>query len=195
MGIKYSEVIMIGRFNLIKGFVHGYFLGQFKPQRPFFHMKSGTIKRDTILGTLKSLLDMENRVPFCIRDDMLEDFKKAAEIAYQRFGIYIKDIKKVVSAQFEFEHAIYNPELGKACKDLIVHLPKGVDIFDYIPEEETHDEYASMKLKGTAHSYSYTGKGIVYGEFEPVIDFFLMIRQSRCAEFINCQDLKLNFEE
>ncbi len=195
MSKDYSEITMIGPFNLIKGFVHGYFLGQFKPHRPFFHMKSGTIRRDTLMGSLRTLLDMENRIPFCIRNNMIDDFKKAAEIANQRFGIYIKEIKKIVSVQFEFSHEMFNPELGQACQNIFLKPPEGVDIFDYIPEEEKRDDVGSLTFKGRGHSYKYAGKGIVYGEFEPTIDFYYSIKQSSCAEFIECKDLKLNLEE
>jgi len=194
MQTEYSEITMIGRFRLIKGFVHGYFLGKSRSQRPFFHMKSGTIRHDTLLGGLKAFLEMENRVPFCIENSMIPDFKKAVDVAYRRFGIYIKEIKKIKSAEFRIVHKIYNPQIGAQCKEIFSALPKGVEVTDYEPVEETHKDSPEMAFKGASHKYEYSGRGIIRGAFEPVIDTFFAIKQSSCSEFIECHHLKLNFE-
>ncbi len=195
MGKQYTEIVMVGPLRLIKGFVHGYFLGKGDLRRPFFHLKTGTIRRDTLLGSLRTFFEMENKIPFCLETSNLYDFENAVEIAKERFGIYIKEKKAILSAEFQFEHRILNRQLAGLCKDIFTLIPEGIEIFDYIPVEEDRSDYPALTFKGSAPRYCYLGEGMVYGDFEPVIKFYMNIMGARCSEFFNCHDLKLNLEE
>ncbi|MFC1556209.1 hypothetical protein ACFL67_03915 [candidate division KSB1 bacterium] len=195
MAIQYYEVTMVGSFPLIRGFVHGYLLGKGIDRRPFFHRKSGVILRDTLLGGLKTLLDMENRVTFCMRRKTYKEFEEILDSAKERFGIYVKEVNKIKSVEFNFKHDIRNNEVGDWCKELINSKLEGVDIFDYVPVEEHHPEVSDMKFKGTASKYSYIGSGMVYGELYPVVDFFFKIKRHKYADYFTCTDLKLNLED
>ena len=194
MGKEYSGIIMTGPFEMVKGFVIGYYLGAGKTQRPFFHVKSGTIRHDTLLGSLKTLLVMENEVTFCMENSMVDDFRKAVKHAKSRTGISIKNVKKIHSAEFKFNHEIYNRELGESCKNVFKKIPEGAHLTGYEPVEEKHEEYSTLTFRSPAHRYTYRGKGTVQGEFEPVVQFFFAMKQSKCSEFIECHDFKLNFE-
>ncbi len=192
---KYSELCMVGSYSLIRGFVNGYLLGKGLIRRPFFHIRAGTIRRDRIIGILKSLLDFENEVHFCIRSEEVAEFLKAVEMAKDRCGVYIKETKPIKSVEFQFTHDIFNKDLGEKCKELIASKNEGVDIFDYTPVEDDHPEYAELKMRGTAHRYSFKGGGMVYGDFGPVIDFYMSINQNKCRDFFSLRDLKLNYED
>lgn len=195
MAKEYIEVIMTGSFDVVKGFVCGYFLGAGVTRRPFFHVKSGTIRHDTLIGNIKSLLSMENKVPFCMETGMWEDFKKAETIAEHRLGIAIKEVKKIVHAEFDFHHEIFNKERAQTCKDMLNHPPEEVELVSYNPIEEKHEEYPTLTLGSLAHSYSYTGKGSVRGPFESVVNLFLTIKESKCCEHIECRHLQLKLED
>ncbi|KPK95833.1 hypothetical protein AMJ80_03325 [bacterium SM23_31] len=194
MDKKYSGIVMTGPFEMIKGFVIGYYLGAGKTQRPFFHVKSGTIRHDTFLGSLRTLLVMENEVTFCMENSMVEGFHEAVKHAKSRTGISIKNIKKIHSAEFKFSHEIYNCKLGELCKNIFKEIPADVQLSGYEPVEEKHDEYSHITFRSPAHRYTYKGQGTVQGEFEPLVQFFFAVKQSNCSEFIECHDFKLNFE-
>jgi hypothetical protein len=113
MSKTYSELIIEGGFTLVKGFVIGFICSVSPDATYFFKQKSNVIRRETIMGLVKELFEVEDYVYLCVEDDILENFKKAVKLAEPKIGITIKEIKKIKDAEFKFSFKIFNEEIAK----------------------------------------------------------------------------------
>jgi len=189
---EYVEVFLSGDFDVVKGFVNGYLVGRGVTRRPFFHVKRGIIRHDTLIGNLRAFLEIRDHVPFCLDRDLLDDFREAVTVVRKRLGLEVVELKRVISAHMQIEHEIVNRDVATACKDLLSNLPDEIEVLEYEPAEEQHGEYPDLTMTSLAHSYTYRGSGVVRGDFEAVTDLFFAIKQSRCSDHIKISHLELN---
>ncbi len=190
----FSELVIKGNFTLVKGFLMGLICGIAPDTAYFFYRKKGTIRRDTLLGLMKEFLEVEDYVYLCLEDSVIEDFGKAVELAKPKIGISIKEIKKIKSAEFSFSFEIFNEELANKCKEVFSHPPESIQFVDFKPEEKIDRDAPSVGYSSEMHPYSYKGKGTARGDFSDVVELFLKCKRSKCSQFIECEEVILNFE-
>jgi hypothetical protein len=194
MSKTYSELIIEGRFTLVKGFLVGFICGVEPEAKYFFHQKSNIIKRDTLMGLVKELFEVEDYVYLCLEDNVVERFKNAVEIATPKIGISIKEIKKIKDAEFKFSFAIFNEENAKECKNIFSNLPEGINLIDFSPVEKVDKDAPVISYRKERHPYSYKGSGIVRGDFGNMVELFLKCKRSVFSQFVECEEIMLNFE-
>jgi len=190
----FSELVIEGNFTLVKGFLMGFICGFAPESKYFFHRKTGIVRRDTILGLVKELLEVGDYVYLSLEDSIIDDFKKAVDIAKVRIGIKIKDIKKIKSAEFKFSFEIFNEKLASEFKAILSNPPHDVEIVDFKHVEKIDKEAPSIGYRSERHPYRYKGKGIIKGNFDDVIELFMKCKRSKCSQFVECDEINLNFE-
>jgi len=190
----FSELVIEGNFTLVKGFLMGFICGFAPESKYFFHRKTGIVRRDTILGLVKEFLEVEDYVYISLEDSIIDDFKKAVDVAEGKIGIQIKDIKTIKSAEFKFSFEIFNEKLAGECKAIFSNPPHDIDIIDFKPVEKIDKDAPSIGYRSERHPYHYKGKGIVKGDFDDIIELFMKCKRCKCSQFLECDEVNLNFE-
>ena len=190
----FSELVIEGNFTLVKGFLMGFICGVSPETKYFFNRKTGIIRRDTLMGLVKEFLEFEDYIYICLEDSIIDDFKKAVEIAEPKIGIQIKDIKKIKSAEFKFSFEIFNEDIAKECKTIISNAPQSVNFIGFEPTEKIDKDAPLIGYRWESHPYSYKGKGIGKGDLADVVELFLNFKRSRISQFVECDEVIINFE-
>jgi len=194
MSVKFSEIVIEGRFMMVKGFLLG-FLSQAKADgKYFFHRKEG-IRRETFKEMIKEFFELDNHTHICLEDDLVDRFVDAGRLYQSITGNEIKSIKPIKGASFTFSFEVFNKDLAKEIKDILQNLPDGVKLEDYIPFEEKDDEGKGIEGYAPLHEYTSRGRGRFNGNFEGVMDIYLKIKRSDLSESVVCSDVHLNFDK
>jgi hypothetical protein len=194
MQAKFSELVVSGSFALVKGFLLGFKGGSETDFSYFFHRKSG-IRRDTLAELLKEVLDLDNYVHLCLEDRVVPDFKRAVAEAEPLVGIKIKNERPIKEARFDFSFIIKNREAAGKVKQVLAELPEGVELLDYEPVEETHDDKSAIGGYAPEVPYQLKGSGTVRGEFGGVIELFLTAKRMPEGQLVLLSDMVLGFED
>jgi len=190
---NFSEIVIEGRFMLVKGFLLG-FLSQKNPNgRYFFHRKSG-IRRETFKDMLKQFFELDNYAHFCLESDLVDSFVQATELYTKVTGNEIKSVKPVHSANFNFSFEVFSEKSAQQAKEIIENMPEGVKLVDYAPYEDKDEEGRGTEAYAPLHEYTMRAKGRIEGDFAGVMDVYLKIKRSELSENIICSDVKLELE-
>jgi len=190
---NFSEIVIEGRFMLVKGFLLG-FLSQKNPDgRYFFHRKSG-IRRETFKEMLKDFFELDTYAHFCLQSDLVDSFVKACDLYTKVTGNKIKSVKAIRSAGFTFAFEVYNKKIAAEAKELVENLPEGVKLSEYTPYEVTDSEGKGTEAYAPLHEYSFQARGTIEGDFSGVMEVYLKIKRSELAENIMCSEVKLELE-
>ena len=192
MSTTFTEIVVEGRFLMVKGFMLG-FLGCQKPDGKFFFHQKENIRRETFGEFLKDLFELDNYVHFCLEDDLLEPFKKALTLYTKATGYKIKSERPVKGAEFSFAAEVYNRDLGDQLKNILNHLPEGVELKDYVPSEEINDDAKGFEAYAPLHAYIFRAKGIVTGDFDGIMKTYLDLKRGDLANFVILSQVKLHF--
>lgn len=189
----FSELIIKGNFTLVKGFLVGYLCGAAPDAVYFFHRKKGVIRRDTLMGLVKGFLEVEDVVYLCLEDGAVEGFKKAVAAAEEKIGISIVECNKIKDAEFPFSFEVYSKEMADECREIFSNPPDVIKISDFAPVELVDEKVSPIGYHSEKHPYRYGGKGTVKGDFYGIVDLFLKCKRSNCSQFIECDEIKLNY--
>ncbi len=192
MSTTFTEIVIEGRFLMVKGFMLG-FLGCHKPDGKYFFHQKENIRRETFGEFLKEFFELDNYVHFCLEDDLLEPFKKALTLYTQRTGYTIKSERPVKGAEFSFAVEVYNKDLADQFKKIIEHLPEGVSLENYVPSEEINDDAKGFEAYAPLHAYIFRAKGLLKGDFEGIMKLYLDLKRSDLNNFIILSQVKLHF--
>jgi len=192
MSTTFTEIVLEGRFIMVKGFMLG-FLGCYKPDGKYFFHRKENIRRETFGEFLKELFELDNYVHFCIEDDLLEPFKKALPLYTKATGYEIKSERPIKGAEFSFAAEVYNRDLAGKLKDLLEHLPEGVSLKNYVPSEEVNEDAKGFEAYAPLHEYIFRAKGIVTGDFEGIMKTYLQIKRGDLSDFVILSQVKLHF--
>ena len=191
----FSELVIEGPFILVKGFLMGFWSTQEPPPQYFFHRKAG-IRRETLRDALVELFELENMVHVCLEEAAVQPFQDAVVRAKSVIGLSVRSVKKVVAAEFEFSFEMFSEELADEGKGIFGHLPEGVELVSFEPEEVVHEIQKGRRYAGYApvRPYVYKGMGHCKGEFGGVVDLFLKCKRSKAASFILTGKIELTLE-
>ena len=193
MGKSFTELVIAGSFDLVKGFLIGFRCGTGEEFSYFFHNRSG-IRRDTLGEALKDILAIEYHVHLCMEDTVLERFKKAVAATSPQIGLKIVAEKPIWSARFDFSFSINNRETADNVKKLFAGIPKTVALENYQPGEEDFAEHEKA-VGGYAplHRYTFKGSGSAHGEFGSVMELYLAAHRIPGKDLVLTGDIMLEF--
>jgi len=193
MNQPFYEIVIEGPFMLVKGFVVGFLAGVKPDGEYFFHRKAG-IRRETLKGFLREFFELDNHVHLCLEPDLIERFKKAAELYKTKTGMKIESIKPIKSASFTFAYEFFNEDLANKARDMLTKLPKNVELKDYFPFVEKDIEARGVEAYAPLHDFTSRAKGKIEGDFEGVMKVYLDIKRSEFSESVMCDDVLLELE-
>jgi len=193
MNQPFYEIVIEGPFMLVKGFVVGFLAGVKPDGEYFFHRKAG-IRRETLKGFLREFFELDNHVHLCLEPDLIERFKKAAELYKTKTGMKIESIKPIKSASFTFAYEFFNEDLANKARDMLTKLPKNVELKDYFPFVEKDNEARGVEAYAPLHDFTSRAKGKIEGDFEGAMKVYLDIKRSEFSESVMCDDVLLELE-
>ena len=192
---KFTELVVSGSFDLVKGFILGFRCGSGMEFDYFFHHKSG-IRRETIAEMVKELLELENYIHLCLENDFVERFKEAAAKVKPLIGLEVKKERRIKEARFNFSFSISNREAAQRVRETLANPPAGVHIEGYQPQEESHPEIENGSAGyAPLHPYLLKGQGTVTGEFGGVMELFLKSKRMPESELMLLDNITLTFED
>jgi hypothetical protein len=188
----FTELIIQAPFLLVKGFLLGFMHGRNESFDYFFHRKAG-IRRETLTEKVKEVLSIENYTELCLPDNIVNEFIQALGKIDPFMGISVTQKQSIKGAEFKFNFTLYDEHHAEICKQLFTYTPATIEIVDFHPEEKRENQVIGIQEYAPVHPYSFEGKGVVRGEFEGVMNFYLTIKRSELAEQIVCKEIDLHF--
>lgn len=184
MTSSYEQIVLKAPFTLVKGFVLGYrqnFDSEFKY---FFNRKSG-IKRETLSEHIMQFFDMDQYCYLCLDKAHTENFLIALG-ELKGYGVEVMERSDIDHAEFSLDITVYNRQFSSECEKIIQFRDGTIELSN--PEaDEIFDETGSPK----SHAYTYELKTNVSGPFEAVMDFYLSLKKSGFADFVNSSEIQL----
>lgn len=195
MGKQFTELVLAGSRERVKGFLLGFRNGTTREFDYYFHHKSG-IQRDTLGEFMKEVLELENLIHVCIEDDMVEPFARAVAKATPLIGIEVKEHHRIKSARFNFSFNIYSRRVAMEMKQILNDLPPGVALMNYAPLEEERPVNPAELSMGYAplQVYFFKGEGRIEGDFAVVIQAYQDLKRARAGEVVLLDDIVLELE-
>ena len=194
MQTTFSEIVVEGRFMLVKGFLLGFLSVKNPEGKYFFHRKAG-IRRETFKDFLKEFFELDNYVHLCLEDNLVKPFVDASKLYTKITGNAIKSIRPIKSANFTFAFEVFNQDAAKDLKNIIENIPEGVELTNFFPYEEQVSEGKGTEAYAPLHEYVYRAKGMLSGDFASIMDIYLNLKRSKYSESIICSDVKIELGE
>lgn len=170
----FLEVVMEGHYNFIYGMLEGYKLATGKSFIYYLSAKEN-IKTTTLSEIMKEWLTLKTKLQHVIIEaNSWKKFESLVKKQPQGSVInkaYIKSVKKIIQASFEFNFEAYAKKYGDEIKKIFKSLPKSVKLVDYTPKEEVHKDAKGTELYSPDHEYSFKGKGKLVGDIETIIEY------------------------
>lgn len=170
----FYEVVMEGHYNFIYGMLEGYKLATGKSFIYYLSAKEN-IKTTTLSEIMKEWLTLKTKLQHVIIEaNSWKKFESLVKKQPQGSVInkaYIKSVKIIIQASFEFNFEAYAKKYGEEIKKILKSLPKSVKLVDYTPKEEVHKDAKGTELYSPDHEYSFKGKGKLVGDIETIIEY------------------------
>ena len=192
MSATFSELVVRGNFPLVKGFLVGYLCGRNSQARYFFRHTAGTIKRDSVTGMIKQLVELDSEIHVCLETSEVDGFRNAVDAASPKIGIGLAEARPIALAEFEYSCELYDPEEGGKCRE-IFRAAKETLTLEGFNEKEIVDAKAMKEPLHKAHPYTYSSAGRVRGDFDEVMNVFLQLKRLTCRDFVKCGEMVLHY--
>ena len=190
----FSEVVIEGPFILVKVFLIGFRTAT-DPFTYFFHRKAG-IRRETLRDVMVELFELENLVHVCVEDRVVGPLREAVADASQKIGIRLHSVRHIVSAEFRFSFETYNEKIADECSFLTGVLPDGVGRRDYESYgAASEDDGVRISLATLAYPFVSGARGVLYGDFESIIELYLRGKRSSVSEHIMTGEVLLTLSD
>ncbi|MEW6525988.1 MAG: hypothetical protein AB1444_04880 [Spirochaetota bacterium] len=174
MAKTFYEVVLEGHYNFVYGMLEGYKLAAGK-NFTYYLSQQVNVKATTLSEVLKEFLTLKSKLQYVIIEaNSWKKFEAAVKKQPENSLInkkYIKSVKKIESASFEFNFEAYARKYGDEIKKILKSLPKSIKLVDYAPKEEVHKDAKGTELYAPDHEYSFKGKGKLVGDIETTISF------------------------
>jgi hypothetical protein len=172
MGKKHYEIVIEGSFDLIKGFIVGFFEGR-KITGAIIFEREHHVKREEELEHLLRAIHVEkDRVHILISERTFRILDQALKNRKHEIPLKVVSEKEIVRAHFNFAYAAYAKEFGNELKELFSKLPDGVRLEGYQPEEIERQTKDGTAGYAPLHKYEIKAQGRVNGTAKDVIDFY-----------------------
>jgi hypothetical protein len=167
----YFEVVISGSFLYVKGLITGICIGAGKNPSVIFN-KERKIESETMGEMLKEFVGLSDILVHVIVPDDLLDFVKGT-LSHKDAYVKIKSVKKIISANFEFDFQAYSEKQKNEIKAIFDNPPCNLSYSKDTKFHENIDNNAKgVEIYTPAHNYEYFGKGKVEGTFPEIFDLF-----------------------
>jgi len=173
MAKTFYEVVIEWHYYFVYGLPESYKLATGKTFI-YYLSQNINVKTTTLSDIMKEWLALKSKLQHVIIE--ANAWKKfEASIKKQSDGLlintkYIKSVKKIATASFEFDFEAYAKKYGDEIKSILKSLPKSVKLVDYKPKEEIHKVAIGTELYAPDHEYILKGTGKLTGDVETIID-------------------------
>jgi hypothetical protein len=188
---KYYEIVIEGPFDLIKGFIIGFFEGRKIGGAIIFEREHHVKREDGLEHLLRAIHVEEDRVHILMSERTFRMLDQA--LNNRKHGVPLKIVskKEIVRAHFDFTYAAYAKRFGDELKNLFGKLPQGVRLEGYQPDEIERETKDSTAGYAPLHKYEIKAKGRVSGPAKGVIDFYDRLEHNKLIEL---EEIELEFQ-
>lgn len=188
---KWYEIVIEGPFDLIKGFIIGFFEGRKIDGAIIFEREHYVKREDGLEHLLRAIHIEEDRVHILMNERTFRMLDQA--LNNRKHGVPLKVVskKEIVRAHFNFTYAAYAKRFSDELKNLFGKLPQGVRLEGYQPEEIERETKDSTAGYAPLHKYEITAKGRVSGPAKGVIDFYDRLEHNALIEL---EEIELKFQ-
>ncbi|MFB3926077.1 MAG: hypothetical protein ACE14T_08480 [Syntrophales bacterium] len=171
MESKYYELVLEGRYELIKGFVLGYLEGKGIEGEAVFEQEHHIQSRGRLKQILR-LLAVEDQARILIGENLGRLLRDVLEKTGRRLDIRIVSFREISTAWFTFRYQAFSRQFGDELKGLFANLPENVKLTDYELKENIRREAKGIEAYAPEHEYEIKASGKIAGPAGPVIDFY-----------------------
>jgi len=188
---RWYEIVIQGSFDLIKGFVIGFFEGKKIGGAIIFEREHHVKREDGLEHLLRAIHIEEDRVHILMSERTFRMLDQA--LNNRKHGVPLKVVykKEIVRAHFNFTYAAYAKRFGDELKNLFGKLPQGVRLEGYHPEEIERETKDSTAGYAPLHKYEIKAKGRVSGPAKGAIDFYDRLEHNKLIEL---EEIELEFQ-
>jgi len=188
---KWYEIVIEGSFDLIKGFVIGFFEGRKIGGAIIFEREHHVKREDGLEHLLRAIHIEEDRVHILMSERTFRMLDQA--LNNRKHGVPLKIVskKEIVRVHFNFTYAAYAKRFGDELKNLFGKMPQGVRLEGYQPEEIERETKDSTAGYAPLHKYEIKAKGRVSGPAKGVIDFYDRLEHNKLIEL---EEIELEFQ-
>jgi hypothetical protein len=188
---KYYEIVIEGPFDLIKGFIIGFFEGRKIGGAIIFEREHHVKREDGLEHLLRAIHVEEDRVHILMSERTFRMLDQA--LNNRKHGVPLKIVskKEIVRAHFNFTYTAYAKRFGDELKNLFGKLPQGVRLEGYQPDEIERETKDSTAGYAPLHKYEIKAKGRVSGPAKGVIDFYDRLEHNKLIEL---EEIELEFQ-
>jgi hypothetical protein len=180
---KWYEVVIEGSFDLIKGFIIGFFEGRKISGAIIFEREHHVKREGEIEHLLRAIHVEEDRVHLIMGKRTFRILDQALNKRKHEIPLKVVSEKEIVRAHFNFTYAAYAKRFGNELKELFSSLPEGVRLEGYEPEEIERETKDSTAGYAPLHKYEIKAKGRVTGPAKDVIDFYDRLEHNAWIKF------------
>jgi hypothetical protein len=189
---QWYEIVIEGPFDLIKGFIVGFFEGRRISGAIIFEREHHVKREGEIEHLLRAIHIEEDRVHMIMGKRTFRILDQALNKRKHEIPLKVVSEKEIVRAHFNFTYAAYAKRFGADLKNLFSQLPEGVRLEGYQPEEIKREEKESTAGYAPLHKYEIKAKGRVTGLTGQVIDFYDRLEHNALIEF---EEIELEFQD
>jgi hypothetical protein len=132
---KWYEIVIEGSFDLIKGFVIGFFEGRRIAGAIIFEREHHVKREDGLEHLLRAIHVEKDRVHILMGKRTFRILDQALNHRRHEIPLKVVSEKEIGRAHFNFTYAAYAKQFGDELKQLFGNLPEGVLLEGYQPEE------------------------------------------------------------
>ena len=187
---KWYEIVMEGPFDLIKGFIIGFFEGRRIAGAIIFEREHHVKREERLEYLLRAIHVEEDRVHMIMGKRTFRILDQALNNRRHEIPMKIVSEREIIKAHFNFTYAAYAKRFGNELKALFNDLPAGIRLEGYQPEEIERQLKESTVGYAPLHKYEIRAKGRVSGPAHEVIDFYDRIEHN---DWIEPEEIELEF--
>ncbi|HPQ43647.1 MAG TPA: hypothetical protein PKZ42_05400 [Syntrophales bacterium] len=172
MNNEYSEVVIEGSLDRIRGFVVGFLEGKGIQGEAIFE-EEHHVANESRFGQMMRLIGVRgNRFHLIIETEFFKLLEEALKRRKEELALKITSEKKISRASFDFRYRAYTKELGEELMTLFGDLEEGLHMRDYQPKETLLPEGKGVEAYAPLHEYEIKAAGTISGPVKAVIDFY-----------------------
>ncbi len=192
---KFYEAVFEGKYETICGIMEGFLLGKDKAWE-WFPSKNFDIETETFTEAFLEWASLKSKLHHIIIEKdfintLTESLKKHPEMKYAGES-YIKSVREIESATFEFKSKSYAKKYGDEIQSILKELPASVKISDLSEELKEDKDAEGIELYAPAHDYEYRSHGKVTGNINDIIEFRKILNTH---PLIEVTDIKLHLKK
>jgi len=187
---KWYEIVIEGSFDLIEGFIIGFFEGRKISGAIIFEREHHVKTEGKLEQLLRTIHVEEDRVHIIMSERICRILDEGLNNRKHEILLNVVSEREIARAHFNFTYAAYAKRFGDELKNLFSRMPEGVQIEGYQPEEIEREKKDSSAGYAPLHKYEIKAKGRVSGPAKKVIDLYDKIEYN---DLIELEEIELEF--